>query len=787
MDNSKAKLPAHSHKRKHSEPSNSNTFSHKPTQPPSKNLLQQHKRRKFQDAREISAQASEEAFRDGQFDMVSFVSSREYEIKSLLRSMNSSKNAQRKRAFQNLPRDLRRRTAAHSAKRVPKRVRATARLELVGDNTAPSRKRRDYRPETRRLNVAQLRMLSNTSTFAPRGGNSGSWGKISSQIASRSSRYRKRQRHKTWLPTHIWTAKRAHMVTKWGFVLADTPTLKCYRPTYRAATRGGCMAFDTSYYATVVIEGRESNLKRCLMKLLPPRDLGIVGKSVVSGESTVSTWLYEERGWPTAAIAPVQLFWCNRLRLGAQEGVTKGNDQRKVILRVHPASWDNVWRVVASCSTSSNCIARNLRFEIGSIRLTGPQSTNILEALVGVGKCKLARKSSPLNTIIYESAEDPRINSFYVRNSRPVPLCDNNPHSIGKPHMTLFDRDYRNKSVNGLVSQKTINSKVAKWMLGNRSEPLSRSEVPLVMIKESLGEHSTSGIPNSHQESSCDCWSILLPWKWVRPFWLVLVRTNGVRMGGLKEIEQLTLETGVGYYPVDFPVTTAGQAEAARRCREASDRTDRRKGRKTKQTLKQSLPIDSPPMEAEYGYPWSMVFGSMINPNRGLERIWTLPPNSVNIFAQTQNPSSPLTKLATFTAYITLIGRGKLKNNAYVYGFPEATSSSLKSLKIKHTSCTADKVRSLETLIGYREGERDIRVSTAAEMAGSTEYNTGSPIGFVIRGNFSFAEGQPVAIAVLAWSKAWGCRRQGESTLAGWCFIRNEEERAMRVAQWSAI
>ncbi|KAF3222764.1 hypothetical protein TWF191_006582 [Orbilia oligospora] len=93
------------------------------------------KRRKRQDAREISAQTAESAFRDGQFDPVSFVNSREYEIRSLLRSMNSSKNAQRKRAFQSLPRELRRRTAAHNPNRAPKRVRETARKELTEDNT----------------------------------------------------------------------------------------------------------------------------------------------------------------------------------------------------------------------------------------------------------------------------------------------------------------------------------------------------------------------------------------------------------------------------------------------------------------------------------------------------------------------------------------------------------------------------------------------------------------------------------------------------------------------------
>ncbi|KAF3918000.1 hypothetical protein ABW21_db0202355 [Orbilia brochopaga] len=95
------------------------------------NSIPKDKRRKFQDAREISVQTSEAAFCDGQFDVASFVGSREYEIKSLLSSMNSSRHAQRKRAFQSLPRELRRRTAAHDASRVPKRIRGIARAERI--------------------------------------------------------------------------------------------------------------------------------------------------------------------------------------------------------------------------------------------------------------------------------------------------------------------------------------------------------------------------------------------------------------------------------------------------------------------------------------------------------------------------------------------------------------------------------------------------------------------------------------------------------------------------------
>lgn len=46
--------------------------------------------------------------------------------------------------------------------------------------------------------------------------------------------FNRRQRKNKWLETHIWHAKRFHMVKKWGYCLGDRPTFKCYRSSYRA-------------------------------------------------------------------------------------------------------------------------------------------------------------------------------------------------------------------------------------------------------------------------------------------------------------------------------------------------------------------------------------------------------------------------------------------------------------------------------------------------------------------------------------------------------------------------
>jgi len=89
------------------------------------------KRVKVFSARTIHSQTSDKALnKNGELDVSAFVKAREYEIKALEASMGASKKALSTRAFQQVPRELRRRTASHNVKRVPKRLRARAAKEV---------------------------------------------------------------------------------------------------------------------------------------------------------------------------------------------------------------------------------------------------------------------------------------------------------------------------------------------------------------------------------------------------------------------------------------------------------------------------------------------------------------------------------------------------------------------------------------------------------------------------------------------------------------------------------
>ena len=89
------------------------------------------KRVKVSLARTILSKSSEKALnKNGELDVLAFVKAREYEIKALDTSMSASRRVLTTRAFQQVPRELRRRTASHNVKKVPKRLRDRASKEV---------------------------------------------------------------------------------------------------------------------------------------------------------------------------------------------------------------------------------------------------------------------------------------------------------------------------------------------------------------------------------------------------------------------------------------------------------------------------------------------------------------------------------------------------------------------------------------------------------------------------------------------------------------------------------
>ena len=71
---------------------------------------------------------------------------------------------------------------------------------------------------------------------------------------------------KSWLSTHIYHAKRFHMINLWKYRLPLTPTLKSFRPAYRAARRRA-IVHDASYFGTIELEGKREVLLELLGRM----------------------------------------------------------------------------------------------------------------------------------------------------------------------------------------------------------------------------------------------------------------------------------------------------------------------------------------------------------------------------------------------------------------------------------------------------------------------------------------------------------------------------------------
>lgn len=118
----------------------SNPPKRKPSGPPGSSKGS-NKRAKTYDARTLAVQSADAALSaTGELDVAAYSAARAFEIQALEEGMKRSKNALTTRAFQKVPRSLRRRTASHNVKRVPRRLRARAQREVctaivnMGDN-----------------------------------------------------------------------------------------------------------------------------------------------------------------------------------------------------------------------------------------------------------------------------------------------------------------------------------------------------------------------------------------------------------------------------------------------------------------------------------------------------------------------------------------------------------------------------------------------------------------------------------------------------------------------------
>lgn len=444
------------------------------------------------------------------------------------------------------------------------------------------------------------------------------------------AKFRKRQVHKTWLPTHMFLTKRAHMTPPkeplWRFAIPLTPTMKGYRPTHRASTQRGAVAWDMSYMSTIGLEGPEKSIEGLLKAVgLDGGDLaqgvwGTRGKKWKSGVRAWEGWLFDQRNSAPKAIAPATVIWCARERQSEDVEMTASNTpgtseekakaRRKALVRVHPAGFLQLWKTIIRLAKvqKPHVNVEDIRFEIGSIEITGPGSTEALMGALWPTQLGDHRKhpldtpsglwpllgsvtnpaSLPKDVVLGFNISDPRLH----HPPTAVPLLqDAKSHSDllavladwpldrTQPAPALFDRSCRLSASRALPSQKSINRRKTDAVPGKLPEPRPTDpDIPVLL-------YTSRAVAGSQAT-----WTVLLPWKCVQPVWYSLMyyplSTGGnVRFGGLREKRQIAFGAGAPWFPGDYPGTVAGwEWEVSEREKRKDEWTRRPKGKRIEWT-----------------------------------------------------------------------------------------------------------------------------------------------------------------------------------------------------------
>ncbi|KAI1662467.1 ribonucleases P/MRP protein subunit POP1-domain-containing protein [Daldinia decipiens] len=562
------------------------------------------KRAKTHEIRSIATQKSHTALKDGELNVQSFVGSLSFEINALDESMRRTRTSQTSRAFQRVPFRMRRRAAAHNYKKVPKRLRKRAKREMVEDNT-PTVSSKTRKPKTTRARLRaeisrKLDLLSRRKKLRKLKSSGADDETISIRAARpkikrnelnepiiAARKFRKRQLSKTWLPTHLWHAKRARMTPPtqplWRFAIPLTPSQKVYRPTHRIQWEKGAMAWDMSYMSTVGLSGPQNSVQNVL------KSLGLTQEALWndkarrwrSGNIHWSGILSRKSADVIHVIGPATIIW-------NPEKQAEGQEQRKqfrqLFIRVHPSAFLETFNELLRLAKMQNPrpYIEDLRFEIGSIDIIGPDST---EALLGVLRSYFQKSDSkessaskfeslaglkdpgalPLGSLLAFSIVDPRLR--YPPRQVVLPGNDQNAQlalleaisafrkdDATEPHQ-LFDRDTRFKA-SRLPSQRSLNRRRGNNTPGTVLEPtMVDPPIPTILLasRHSVGSQSSG------------TWTLMLPYKCVLPIWYSLMHyplSSGGNpwFGGLDEIRHVAFERGLPWFPGDLPGTEAGKA-----------------------------------------------------------------------------------------------------------------------------------------------------------------------------------------------------------------------------------
>ncbi|KAF8895447.1 NUC188 domain-containing protein [Infundibulicybe gibba] len=681
-------------------------------------------------------------------DVEKFSESRAFEINAMQAAMKATSASSTQRAWQALPRHLRRRAASHDVRRVPLRLRDKARAEMDPLRTKPSSHSVPRLGKGRRIN--------------------------------RTDSFLRRQCDKQWLETHLWHAKRMIMENIWGFRLAVRPTEKAFRPSHRAAVHGSIL-HDSSYFSLIEIRGLEKHLSATLETCCDPQGQGPGAVRYLAGSRTLETHIYQPRVYPFGLVSPVTIIW-----QPAPTTTRSATKTRAVWLRVHPAAHDQVFSILQSSAllvlesvkqTPEQDITPNidiidLRGQVNSFEIMGPKASQVirgaLHPIVGDKREEFTKFWSSLGDL-QTTASIPRgmvvglckmpsttdtcpnhFPRFPPKNtkSRPSPheLTPNFPTST-LARSEIWDKDLRSHLLKPRFTKQHWTNADLRYnpIPGTPLDPLRQDDrIPVLLIQRSLESMASNACSNSESQGMHG-WTLIIPAGWSMPFFSSLTFT-GTRVGGQRERQTQSFEAGVPYFPRDYPFTSAYEEYSEKRATEERGLWERKPP--AKRTNFEKMGTRSP-----WRADWDTILGIPLGPSD--ENIYPLLQHNIRTML---NPGAGL---------IDEISRLRLKRRQDPLPPILKADNLLKGavVNVRVTMCrrgTPDDLANIY-LLGLEEAKRWLvlfgkqknRMDTEAEESrAETELSSLKPsqesmIGYVTTGHFSLSRGDGFAIAAI--------------------------------------
>lgn len=448
-------------------------------------------------AGDAEARAMEDLRATGIIDVVDFAVARAHELRALRAALREKRGT--RRVYQALAWHARRRTMSHSARRMPRRLRAIHLAQLAkvaeGNGNNPN-------------NFVATNAAVGKSSVNP--------GHAKDKPGPKGARIRRKYRGRSrflsalralrlgkpgLLETHVWHAKRFHMTCVAGMRIAGYCNDRGERSALRCAKRA-CLAHDESYLRVVSVRADTSDelLQKLRSATLTPDDMRRLSTPrAISGARLVRTVVLARNDVP---IGPVD--------------VLRATNRPTAWLWTHPQLVENV----IDALNAVGLVAELASDQPGRFRLTGPSADKVLTSAVHIALESPCARTAEADLVLTGAFNASSKDS----DSIPPPV-----------HDCLWEANDRAALVRS--GGRNVSAAIATGIT-----------VPVWIVQRG----SDTGLYG---------WDVIVPKSWCLPLWLRLMHANRARAAGLKEIHALTVGRISGpVFPEEFVDADAPRA-----------------------------------------------------------------------------------------------------------------------------------------------------------------------------------------------------------------------------------